>query len=89
MMNLEYLSDRKVIARMNLHEVRQVKNPSGRKWYQLHSPEPTFKSERVPVVVNHQNKKHVIAYMLAWSELLAEADAMDVAAPELQEAQVS
>lgn len=82
MLNLEYLSDRKVIARMNLHEIKQVEIPTNRKWYQRNPLPKNFRTENVPVLVNYQNKAHVIAYMIAWADLLTEEGAMDVAAPE-------
>lgn len=89
MMNLEYLSDPKVIERVNINESVQEVIPSRRKWYQLRTPKPTVTIKNVRVKLNHENKEHVIAYMRAWADLLTEGGAMDVAAPELQHAQVS
>jgi hypothetical protein len=89
MMNLEYLRDSKVIARMNLNESVREEIPAQRKWYQLRTPRPTVLVKNVRVKLNHKNKEHVIAYMRTWADLLTEEGAMDVAAPKMQHAQVS
>lgn len=89
MINLEYLRDSKVIARIDLNESVREEIPARRKWYQLRTPAPTVLVKNVRVKLDHENKEHVIAYMRAWADLLTEEGAMDVAAPGMQHAQVS
>lgn len=81
--NLEYLRDPKVIARMNLSETVREEIQTKRKWYQREMPKPTAIIKNVRVKLDHENKEHVIAYMRAWADLLVEEGALD-AAPVVQ-----
>ena len=65
--NLEYLRDPKVLSRMNVTENRTIGIWPFRKTI-------TAKVEKL----DHTNKKHVIAYMRTWADLLTEEGAMDV-----------
>lgn len=79
MINLEYLRDPKVIARINLKEV-----PARQRWYQPRTPKPNVREK-----LDCENKEHVIAYMRAWADLLTGEGALDVATKETEHAQVS
>lgn len=79
MINLEYLRDPEVIARMNLVDhVRETVQPR-RRWYQLSAPAPVVRINNVTVRIDYKNKGHVIAYMRAWADLLVARGAEDVA----------
>jgi hypothetical protein len=88
MVNLEYLSDSKVIARMKQEEPIRKEPQAQRKWYQLRAPKLNAEMKKDRDKLDYQNKKYVIAYMRAWADLLTEEGAMDVAEPaEVQHAQ--
>jgi hypothetical protein len=67
-LELEFLSNPKVLARFKLMEKPK------RKWYQRFASLP----EVVSVKVDFQNKHHVVVYMNAWADLLVEEGKMDV-----------
>lgn len=75
--NLEFLSDPKVVARMNIKGKRRIRLE--RKWYQL----PRYTTvEEAATKLDYNNKNRVIGYMRAWADLLTEEGKMDVAATE-------
>lgn len=83
MVNLEYLADEKVVARMNLQEVKTVTVRSPRKWFPLNwTSATTTKTVTQRATIDYENKAHVIAYMRAWADLLTEEGALDVACNE-------
>lgn len=76
--NLEYLNDPKVKARMNFHALVGNEPPPElpkRKWYQWRKPA----TAQQKLKLYYNNKHHVAAYMRAWADLLQEEGAQDVA----------
>ena len=73
--NLEYLADERVVARMDPTKERTLSVEVETRWWQPRK----FKrvTETVRVKPDHENKVHVIAYMRAWADLIAERDEMD------------
>lgn len=65
--NLEYLADPSVLARINL-PIRVSK----KKWWQRQTVQTNYTEK-----VDYTNKEHVIAYMRAWADLLTEKGQMD------------
>lgn len=81
--NLEYLEDPRVKARMNLQKLEGNEPPdplppTKRKWYQRLSRAVVAASTPKPKLY-YNNKNHVAAYMRAWADLLKEEGAMDAA----------
>lgn len=70
--NLEFMRDQKVLARMNIDQL--IPPPPRRKWYQFKKTHGRR--------LNYDNKNHVAAYMRAWADLLTEEGNADVAAAE-------
>jgi hypothetical protein len=65
---LEYLSNPKVVERMNLRAIKTVRAgflKLGRKQVE------------VPVAVEYDEKAHLIAYLRAWAQILVEEGALD------------
>ena len=75
---------------MNTFESVVEEIPVRRKWYQFRQPNTTAIVKNVRVkILDYTNKKHVIAYMRAWAEILTEEGSMDCHSYEQESTETS
>lgn len=67
--NLEYLEDAQVVARIPANDIIRASKIRG--WFK----------RKVRQKLDYENKAHVVLYMRAWADLLTEEGAMDVVEP--------
>lgn len=74
--NLEYLDDPKVLERLT--ETRPAATHVRSSWFGLRKQVVTVPASESKLEVEYDDEDHVVLYLRAWADLLAEEDAKDV-----------